>query len=245
MVWRYGIDTVAHETTLEEHGKTIAVLGNGFNHIFPKENKKLFKKIIDNSGLIISEYSLEQKATSERFLERNRIVSGIALGVLVIESAHRSGTSVTAKLAKEQERKVFAIPHNIDDLHGVGNNRLIHFEIAKLVSSTEDIMEEFPDFVYKKYERIKCENTKDNKKRHKKVVKKENKKIDVEIKRKVCKNKEYSEIYKLIGKELCTINEICKKSNKSISEINRILIMLEIEGYIEKIAGGYRCITSK
>ena len=108
MVWHYGIDTIAHRTALEENGKTIAVLGNGFNHIFPIENKKLYQEIIKNSGLIISEYSLEEKATSKKFLERNRIVSGIALGVLVIESAYRSGTSVTAKLAKQQEKKVFA-----------------------------------------------------------------------------------------------------------------------------------------
>lgn len=239
MVWQYGIDTVAHETTLEECGKTIAVLGNGFNHIFPKENKKLYKKIIDNSGLIISEYSLEQKASSEKFLERNRIVSGIALGVLVIESAHRSGTSVTAKLAKEQKRKVFAIPHNIDDLHGVGNNRLIQSNIAQLVSSTEDIMQEFPELIYKKYENNKKNIS--NKNNAKNV----DKKIDNETKRKVCKNKEYNEIYELIEKEICTINEISKKTKKEISEINKILIMLEIEGFIEKIAGGYRCIASK
>ena len=234
MEWQYGIDTVAHETVLEEHGKTIAVLGNGFNQIFPKENIKLFKKIIENSGLIISEYSLEQKATSERFLKRNRIVSGIALGVLVIESAHRSGTSVTAKLAKEQNRKVFAIPHDIGDLHGVGNNRLIQMDIAKLVSSTKDIIQEFPELIYKKYEIIEDEKKINN-----------NKKIDTEIKKNVCKNKEYNEIYKLIEREICTINEISRNTNKDISEINKILLMLEIEGYIEKIAGGYRCIENK
>lgn len=233
MVWQYGIDTIAHETTLEEHGKTIAVLGNGFNHIFPKQNKKLYKKIIEKSGLIISEYSPEQKASSEKFLERNRIVSGIALGVLVIESAHRSGTSVTAKLAKEQKRKVFAIPHEISDYHGVGNNNLIKSNIATLVCSTEDIIQGCPGLTFKEEIQIKIENAHTNKK----IIK-------VGKKRRVCKNKEYNEVYKLIGNEKCSINEIYKKSNKSISEINNILIMLEIGGFIEKVAGGYKCITT-
>lgn len=240
MVWRYGIDTIAHKTALEEKGNTIAVLGNGFNHIFPKQNKKLYREIIGNSGLVISEYPLEEEATSKRFLERNRIVSGISLGVLVIESAYRSGTSVTARLAKEQEKKVFAIPHDISDFHGVGNNNLIKANIATLVSSTEDIMQEFPSLTYKEVIQIKKEKPYINKKKEIK----NNKNVKVSKKRKVCKNKEYNEVYKLIGNEKCSINEIYKKSNKSISETNKILIMLEIGGYIEKVAGGYKCITT-
>ena len=103
-----GIDTVAHLYSYKEKGKTIAVLPNGFNYIFPKENIGLYEKILDNGGLVISEYPPDIKAKSKYFLERNRIVSGLSLGVLVVEAAHRSGTSVTAKLAKTQGRKVFA-----------------------------------------------------------------------------------------------------------------------------------------
>ena len=109
-----GIDTIAHRTTLQERGKTIAVLGNGFEHIFPKENMELYQQIIEQDGLVITEYPPEEKAKSDNFLERNRIVSGIALGILVIEAMYRSGTSVTARLAKQQGRKVFALPHEID-----------------------------------------------------------------------------------------------------------------------------------
>ena len=79
MEWRFGIDTIAHETTLEEKGKTIAVLANGLNNIFPKENINLYKKIIENKGLVITEYEPYEHAESEKFLERNRIVSGLAI----------------------------------------------------------------------------------------------------------------------------------------------------------------------
>ena len=81
-----GIDTIAHEETINAKGKTIAVLGSGFNNIFPKENSKLYKKILENEGLIISEYAPEVQVQSKQFLERNRIVSGLSIGVLVIEA---------------------------------------------------------------------------------------------------------------------------------------------------------------
>ena len=115
MEWQYGIDTVAHKSTLKSKGYTIAVLGNGFNNIFPIENIPLYHEIINKNGLVLSEYPPEEKAKSKNFLERNRIVSGLSKGILIIEAMHRSGTSVTARLAKEQERKVFVLPHEIDD----------------------------------------------------------------------------------------------------------------------------------
>ena len=219
MEWRCGIDSIAHIKTLEEKGKTIAVLGCGFNNIFPKENEGLFKKIIDSGGLIISEYEPKVEATSEKFLERNRIVSGIALGVLVIESAHRSGTSVTARIAKEQGKKVMAIPHGIYEKTGVGNNRLIKNQIAVMVRTTKDIIDEISEVQYIDY--------------------KENVELNANVK-KVCLNNEYNEVYQFISEIPCTVNEIYKKTNKSISEINNILLMLELEGYIEKVARGYK-----
>ncbi len=221
-----GIDTIAHKTTLEEQGKTIAVLPNGLNHIFPEENKELYGKILENGGLVITEYPPEEKAKSKNFLERNRIVSGLALGILVVEAAYRSGTSVTANLAKEQGKKVFALPHEIDDLHGVGTNRLIK-KGAKIVTSAKDILIEFPKLSYKeppKKSQIKSKKDK-----------------PVLAKRRECKNQEYNEIYQLITKEPISINEIYKKTSQTITKINNILFMLEIEGYIQKVAGGYTC----
>ncbi len=219
-----GIDTIAHKTTLLEKGKTIAVLANGLKHIFPKENNVLYKQIIQNGGLIITEYPPEEKAKSKNFLERNRIVSGIALGILVIESAYRSGTSVTARLAKEQKRKVFALPHEVNDIHGVGNNHLIQ-KGAKIVTNTKDIIEEFPFLTYKKIpkEKISMSNYI---KRH-------------------CNNQEYNDIYQQIKEEPISLNEIYEKTSKSIADINHTLLMLELEGYIKKVTGGYICILEK
>ncbi len=223
-----GIDTVAHKTALEEKGKTIAVLGNGLKNIFPKENIKLFHQIIEQGGLVISEYPPKEKANSNHFLERNRIVSGISFGILVIEAAHRSGTSVTAKLAMEQGKKIFALPHEISDSHGVGTNRLIK-KGAKVITTAKDIISEFPFLTYKNPPKKKIENF-------------QQKPI---FKRKKCTNKNYNEIYKFITQKPISLEEIYQKSNKNIAEINQILLILELEGYIKKKVGGYECILEK
>ena len=108
-----GIDTIAHDTALKYGGKTIAVLPSGLDNIYPSKNKNLYKQIINNGGTVITEYPPEEKADSKKFLERNRIVSGLSMGILVVEAAHRSGTSVTARLANSQNRDVFCIPRKL------------------------------------------------------------------------------------------------------------------------------------
>lgn len=133
---------MAHLYSYNQLGKTIAVLGNGFHHIFPEENVELYQKILDNGGLMISEYPPDTKCQSDYFLERNRIVSGLSLGILVVEALARSGTSVTSRLASLQNKKVFAIPHEIWNSHGIGTNRLIK-NGAILVTDTADILQEF------------------------------------------------------------------------------------------------------
>ncbi len=219
-----GIDTVAHQTALEEKGKTIAVLPCGLHHIFPPENQELYQQIIKKGGLVITEYPPQKKAKSQNFLERNRIVSGLAIGILVIEAAYRSGTSVTAKLAKEQGKKVFALPHEVGNKHGIGTNRLIQ-EGAKIVTCVEDMIKEYPFLSYKRPKLKKKEKLKKQ--------------------RKICENKEYNQIYQFITEQPISLNEIYYKSNKDIAQINKILLMLELEGYIEKVVGGYRCILDR
>ena len=134
-----GIDGFAHKGALSVGGKTIAVLGSGFNNIYPEENKELFKQIIENDGAIITEYEPDVKPNSENFPKRNRIVSGLSKGVLVIEAVYRSGTSITAKLAQSQGRKVFCIPSNLERKNGVGTNQLIK-EGASLETNIDDIL---------------------------------------------------------------------------------------------------------
>lgn len=242
MEWQNGIDTFAHKGTLEAKGKTIAVLGNGFNNIFPKENIKLYQNIIKSGGLIISEYPPDIKAESKYFLARNRIVSGISIGVLIVEAAYRSGTSVTARFATEQNKKVFVLPHEIEDMYGVGTNRLIR-KGAILVTSTEEIINEFKFLEYKKvHKNVKkqeinaIQKTGEREKQYKKQK---------EINTNKLKNKKEQKIYKIITTEVTSINEICKKSKIPFYEISPILFSLEIQGYIEKVAGGYRCILNK
>ena len=186
----------------------------------------LYQQIIENHGLVITEYSPEEEAKSENFLERNRIVSGLALGILVVEAMYRSGTSVTARLAKQQGRKVFALPHEVDDKNGRGTNRLIQ-EGAKIVTCTEDIIKEFPFLSYKV------------------PPKKKEKEIEIQEGRKICKNKEYNQIYQLVTEIPISVSEIYQKSRKNIAEVNNILLMLELDEYVKKVAGGYICILDK
>ena len=144
-----GTDTVAHQETIKNNGKTIAVLGCGFNHIFPKENEVLFEKIICSGGLVISEYSENTKWNKNYFPQRNRIISAISEGVLVIEAAYRSGTTITARNAKEQGKKVFAVPGIIGCIGGVGVNNLIK-NGAILSTEIQDILKFYPQFMNKK-----------------------------------------------------------------------------------------------
>lgn len=120
-----GIDAFAHKGCLSAGGKTIAVLGNGLDIIYPKENEKLFYRIIENDGLVISEYPLGTKPKKQHFPARNRIISGLSDGVLVIEARKNSGTNITVDFALEQGKDVFVIPGNIYSKTSDGTNFLI------------------------------------------------------------------------------------------------------------------------
>lgn len=135
-----GIDTIAHINSMKEQGKTIAVLGSGFNKIYPEENKMLFNQILENGGCVVSEYPLEEEMDKANFPKRNRIISGISLGTLVIEAKYRSGSTITAKYAIEQRKEVFCIPNRLDISTGYSANLLIK-NGANLVMQPEDILE--------------------------------------------------------------------------------------------------------
>ena len=132
-----GIDSYAHKGSLEKG--TIAVLGSGIDNIYPKENLELAREIIKNKGCIISEYPLGTKPEKQNFPQRNRIISGISKGVLVIEAKEQSGTLITVDFALEQGRDVFVLPGNIDSINSIGTNRLIQ-EGAKLVTTYKEIL---------------------------------------------------------------------------------------------------------
>lgn len=138
-----GIDTYAHLGTLQEKsmGKTIAVLGGGLDKIYPKQNIELARKIVRSGGCIISEYSLGTKPEKLNFPQRNRVISGLSCGVVVVEASEKSGALITADYALEQGREVFAIPGSILSLTSNGTNNLIK-QGAKLVTNYNDIIEE-------------------------------------------------------------------------------------------------------
>ena len=134
-----GIDTAGHEGVLASRGKTIAVLGNGLNGIYPRLNKNLAEQILELGGAIISEYPPNEPAFPSNFLARNRIVSGLCLGTIVVEAPERSGSLVTARLALEQNREVFVVPGPANHPNYAGSHQLIR-EGARLVVSAKDIL---------------------------------------------------------------------------------------------------------
>lgn len=137
----YGVDTIAHYTAVKNGGKTIAVLGSGLDHISPASNLRLAQKII-HQGALVSEYPLGTISYPSYFPWRNRIISGLSRGTLVIEAPKKSGALITARFALEQNREVFAIPGSIFNSNSEGTNKLIQ-QGAKLVSLVQDILEEF------------------------------------------------------------------------------------------------------
>src|SRR5450631_1001085 len=138
-----GVDTAGHRGAISAKGKTVAVLGTGIDVIYPKENSRLVEQIIAMGGAIITEFPVSSFAAPQNFPIRNRIISGISIGVLVVEAAEYSGTRITARCALEQNRDVFAVPGNVTNKNSWGPNTLIK-QGAKLVATWEDVWEELP-----------------------------------------------------------------------------------------------------
>ena len=137
-----GIDTAAHQGALAGKGKTMAVLGSGFNRIYPLQNLNLFERI-SAEGAVISEFALDTRPEAHHFPIRNRIISGMSMGTVVVEATRKSGSLITARLAAEQNREVFAVPGSIQSFKSTGTHALIK-QGAKLVQDWQDVMEEMP-----------------------------------------------------------------------------------------------------
>lgn len=198
-----GIDTIAHINSIENEGKTIAVLASGFENIYPSENKILVEKIANLGGAIISEWQPDEEIDMSKFPRRNRIISGLADAILVVEAKYRSGSTITARYGFSQNKEVFCIPGNISEKNSYGTNKLIQ-EGASLVISPKDILNSL------NYD--ECDG-----------------KINIDGK--------YKEIYESIGTIPVSVDEISKRTNKTIQETNEILFMLEVDGFIKSLPG--------
>lgn len=139
-----GIDAAAHRGALEAGGKTVAVMGTGLDQFYPRDHSKLALEILKKGGALVTQFPLGTPPVSENFPYRNRVISGLSLGVVVVEAAENSGSLITARLAMEQNREVFAIPGNITSRNSFGTNYLIKGAGAKLVQQWQDVASELP-----------------------------------------------------------------------------------------------------
>jgi DNA processing protein len=139
-----GIDAAAHRGALEAGGRTVAVLGTGVDEVYPRDHKKLADEILARGGALVSQFPLGTPPIPENFPYRNRIISGLSLGVVLVEAAENSGSLITARLAMEQNREVFAVPGNVTSRNSFGTNYLIKGAGAKLVQQWQDVCAELP-----------------------------------------------------------------------------------------------------
>jgi len=207
-----GVDTYAHRGALKVKGRTIAVMGSGFNHIYPPENTGLAQKISE-SGAVISEFPMETLPLAQNFPRRNRLISGLSLGVLITEAARNSGALITADFALEQGREVFALPGRIDSSGSIGANTLLK-QGAKLVTCCADILEELnlalPDI----------------------------KKPFVPVsKQKIACAKDEGVLYDCISREAMTMDDLVEKTSFSSGQIASLILKLQFKKLIKELPG--------
>ena len=200
----YGIDTIVAEKTLEAGGKTIAVLAGGLDSIYPAQNTSLAGRILETGGLLVSEYKIGTKPVNYQFISRNRIVSALGLGTLIVEAGKSSGTMTTANFALEQSRELFAIPGNINSSQSEGTNSLI---------------DQMPDIFTISPERILYKLN---------IRKKSAPKSEVQIE--MGENK----IIELLSTGEKTFDELCDGTGMSASELSTKLIKMEMFGMVKK-----------
>jgi len=206
-----GIDTAAHKGALSVNNRTIAVLGCGIDYIYPPENRKLSQEI-EESGAVLSEFPLSTLPERQNFPRRNRIISGLSLGTVVVEAAEKSGALITADFALDQGREVFAIPGNINSPLSNGSHNLIK-QGAKLVNNYRDILEE----IHMAFPQKTCERATPEK--------------DISL------SEEEKILYRLITKEPIQIDEIIEISKLPVGKVSEILLNLELKDIIKEIEG--------
>lgn len=207
-----GIDGVAHEAALNTGGRTIAVLGSGADRAYPAEHARLYQRIIDN-GAVISELPIGTRPAAFNFPARNRLISGLSLGVVVVEATEKSGSLITAALAVEQGREVFAVPGEVGSSRSRGAHRLIR-EGAKLVETVNDIVEEIaPQLVRRAAEALARRELPQQ------------------------ASGEAKKIFALLQERSLHIDEVIESSGLPPSKVSEILLDLELQGFVQQLPG--------
>ena len=218
-----GIDSAAHRGALKANGRTIAVMGSGHGHIYPPENRDLYEKITE-SGVVISEFENDVSPLPQNFPIRNRIISGLSLGLVVVEAAKDSGALITADFALEQGREVFAVPGKISSVTSFGAHELIK-DGAKLVQSAEDIMEEL------KLHEIEPEAGVGRDLRGEKISKKTERYVYNSL------TDDERKVYKILSDEPSYIDDVVKESDVELSRVSKVLLTLELKRLIKELPG--------
>ena len=222
-----GIDSAAHQGAIDGKGKTIAVLGTGIDKVYPKENAKLVNQILDSGGAIVSQFPLGTPPLRENFPYRNRIISGLSLGILVIEASERSGSLITARLAMEQNREVLAVPGNITSKNSFGTNYLIKSG-AKLVQQWQDVVAELPPEIAAE---ILPPPTDDRKLQ---TEKPKEEKMPAGI------GENEKKIYEILrADEEIHIDILLEKTGLSFGELNKSLVDLDLKDLIRVLPGNH------
>ena len=217
-----GIDTAAHRGALAAGGATIAFLGHGIDRIYPASNKQLAEDIAA-TGALVSEFPLGLSPRKELFPQRNRLISGLSLGTVVIEAARRSGSLITARLAAEQGREVFALPGSIHNPLARGCHQLIR-QGAKLVETAEDIVSELAPLIGHI-----LQNTMESSSKRSSPETLDN---------------EYVELRKYLSHDPISADELAESSGLTIDQVSSMLLILELHGEIEALSGGRYSLLS-
>ena len=221
-----GIDAAAHRGALAAGGRTVAFLGHGVDRIYPAANKGLAEEIAA-TGALVSEFPLGTHPQKELFPQRNRLISGLSLGTLVVEAARRSGSLITARLAGEQGREVFALPGSIHNPLARGCHQLIR-QGAKLVETGDDIVAELAPLAGQI-----LQNTMESSSNETSAESFNSELAD-----------EYVELRNYIGHDPIGIDELAKNSGLTIEQVSSMLLILELHGEIESLSGGRYVLTS-
>ena len=213
----YGVDAAAHKGALDAGGRTVAVLGSGVGRIYPPKHTDLADRIV-KSGALLSEYAVDAEPDAPNFPERNRILSGLSLGTLVVESYAEGGALITARLALEQNREVFAVPGNVTKDSSRGTNRLIQRGHAKLVMALEDLLGELPDVTVEAPEEVDAD-----------TVSGASPAEDLSGEKKA--------LYDALGDSPVHIDALCEDTGLDPSTALVHLLDLEFEGVVRQLAG--------